>query len=103
MVGREAERDAMWRALRKVTDDKRPRVLLLEGPSGFGKTHLANWFAQRANEVGAADVLRASHDPDDSTGDALLRMASDHLRVRGLSQAQVESRLSRLVQGRASK
>lgn len=66
-VGRQEERDVLWRTLRRVlghgSDGGRPgaRAVVVTGTAGVGKTYLANWFAQRAHEVGAAEVLGAQH------------------------------------------
>jgi len=60
IVGREAERDELWRALSRVvgSEDERSHALLLTGPAGVGKTTLAEWIARRASEVVGASVPR---------------------------------------------
>ena len=42
LVGRQVARDQMWDARRRVRHEARPHVLVLEGPSGFGKTGFGN-------------------------------------------------------------
>jgi tetratricopeptide (TPR) repeat protein len=58
-TGREAERDALWRALTATCHERRAHTVLLEGPSGVGVSRLADWLASRAQEVGAAHALTA--------------------------------------------
>lgn len=55
LIGREEERDALWRALRQVADERRPRVVLLEGDPGVGTSRLARWLHERALELGVAE------------------------------------------------
>ncbi len=72
VVARDAERDVLWSALRDVVEGGGPRVVLIEGEAGLGKTRLATWVADRAVELGGAErwVLSgrdptAAHDLDD--------------------------------------
>jgi len=60
LVGRQHFRDHMWQALADVHADHRPRVLILRGPAGYGKSSLAGWIGRRAEEVGGAVSLRTS-------------------------------------------
>lgn len=59
-VGREREREAIWRALREVGEGD-CRFVFLTGRAGSGKSRLVQWVARRAHELGAATVLRAIH------------------------------------------
>jgi len=58
-IGREVERDLLWSLLGVVADSGMAQAVVLRGPSGFGKTRLAEWLLERADELGAASGLRA--------------------------------------------
>jgi tetratricopeptide (TPR) repeat protein len=97
LIGRKLERDVMWAALAVVHATQAPRLVLLRGAAGNGKTRLAEWIAERAHEVGGAIVLRASHGPSPGAADGLPRMLARHLRCIGLSRAEVLARAERLL------
>jgi serine/threonine protein kinase/tetratricopeptide (TPR) repeat protein len=100
LLGRRAERDALWKALASVHAEKRALLVLLRGPAGNGKTHLAEWLAERAHEVGGAVVLRASHGPNPGAEDGLPRMMVRHLRCGGLSREDIRQRTEELLRAR---
>jgi len=81
-VGREAERDTLWAALRKVKERGRPQAVFLQGATGCGKSRLAAWLAERAVEVGAASAVFAHHSrrggPTDGIGAAVGRALGLH-------------------------
>ncbi|MEN0064054.1 MAG: protein kinase [Myxococcota bacterium] len=98
MVGREEERTALWRELSAVRASGKARLVLLHGPAGAGKTRIGEWLCERANEVGAALVMRASHGVD-STGSGLIDMIGRYLRTGGLSAKQLTDRVQRAWAG----
>jgi tetratricopeptide (TPR) repeat protein len=77
MVGRDAERDTLWGWLLQVRRARSPGLAVLRGPRGEGKTRLAEWLAETADETGAAVVLRGAF----GTGaerDGVAGMVADH-------------------------
>jgi eukaryotic-like serine/threonine-protein kinase len=100
LLGRRAERDALWQALAAVHAERRARLVLLRGPAGNGKTHLAEWLAERSHEVGGAIVLRASHGPNPGAEHGLPRMMARHLRCGGLSREEIRRRTEILLRAR---
>ncbi|MEO0602914.1 MAG: AAA family ATPase, partial [Myxococcota bacterium] len=98
MVGREEERTQLWRELSAVRASGRARLVLLHGPAGSGKTRLGEWLCERANEVGAALVMRASHGPDSGTS-GIVEMVGRYLRTGGLSDEKVLDRVQQAWAG----
>jgi serine/threonine protein kinase/tetratricopeptide (TPR) repeat protein len=76
-VGRTAERDALWQTLVDVHTDGRARAVVVRGPSGLGKTRLVEWLARRAQEVGAAEALRARCSSSSSRGDGFAALVGE--------------------------
>ena len=76
LIGRGEEREQLWRALRAVIAEG-PRALLIRGVAGQGKSRLARWLTEAADEVAVAESVRAWHEaeggPGDGVGPALLR------------------------------
>ena len=57
LVGREKEKDQLWRFLYHTIEDPAPKVVIVNGRAGYGKTALINWWTLRAKEVGVAKSL----------------------------------------------
>lgn len=93
LVGREAERDALWAALVAVQAGGRPRAVLVRGPSGVGKSRLALWLATRTQELGAGAVLKATHGPFGGPGEGLPRMLATQLQCVGLGGDEAYGRV----------
>jgi eukaryotic-like serine/threonine-protein kinase len=100
LLGRRRERDILWTELSRVHDERRARLALLRGMAGSGKTHLAEWVAERAHEVGGAIVLRAYHGPNPGAEDGLPRMVARHLRCIGLIRQEALERTKVLLRSR---
>ena len=101
VVDRVAERDALWRALAKVRQERRAQLVLLRGNSGTGKTALLRWLTERAYELGMSQVLRATHANTWGPSHGLPAMIARHLRCVGLSprDAADHLRATLLAQG----
>lgn len=97
LVDRETERSALWRELVRVRTTRSPGLVVLRGPSGYGKTRLADWLGERADEVGAAVVLRATHAALESPTNGLSAMFERHLRCHGLSWREVGARVQSIL------
>ncbi len=71
MVGRIAARDGLWDALRQAWRDGTPRMCVVQSAAGFGRRRLADWLTRRADELGAAYVIHATHGPIPARRDGL--------------------------------
>ena len=97
VVGREAERDALWSALADTCASGRPRVVCLHGPAGCGKSRLVEWLAERAHELGVATALQADHGPRTDEGDGVRPMLRRHFRADEMDRALLEDRVDRFL------
>jgi eukaryotic-like serine/threonine-protein kinase len=68
MVGRLAERQELWERLAAVVGSGEPQLVVLRGSAGLGKSRLARWLVQRAEELGVARGLVASFSPGPRAG-----------------------------------
>lgn len=93
MVDRDAEREVLWRELRKVRVRRRARAVVLRGPAGCGKTRVADWLAERAEETGAAFTLRAGHQEKAGPQEGLGGMLDRALRCVALDEHQTRARV----------
>lgn len=97
LVDREAERDVLWRSMRNVRSSGSARLVALRGPSGVGKTRLAEWICHRAHEVGSATVLKAVHAEAATPSTGLAPMMEHHFRCVGMPRPAIRQRLQRLL------
>jgi len=93
LVGRQQERDILWRALVETHQHQDARAVIVRGPSGVGKSRLIEWFVEHADEVGAARVLRARHGPVSGPLDGLGGTLARELRCMGESTDEIRTRL----------
>jgi eukaryotic-like serine/threonine-protein kinase len=93
LVGREAARDAIWAELEGVVRERAPRLVVLEGTGGVGKSRLAQWIGRRADEVGAATVLTVYHSAERGPTDGLRGMVARHLGCSGLEPKDARERM----------
>lgn len=82
MIGREDERDALWAALHQTLQENRPAAVLLEGPAGCGKSRLAAWLSERADEEMGAVRIKAEYGPLPGGEDGLLPSLKRHPLIR---------------------
>lgn len=92
LFGREIERETLRDALFKVRRQDRPASVVLRGSAGVGKSRLAEWFAQRAHELGAARYLRVNHAEVDRR-DAISRAVATYFRCVGKPRDLAKARL----------
>lgn len=96
-VGRDTERDLVWRALREVHESGTSRVVVLRGPAGIGKTRLAEWLVARMHELGVARVLTCSHAPLPGPGDGLIAMLERLFRCEDLGRGAAAERVNQML------
>jgi len=97
LVGREAHRDALWASLRAVHQHRQPRVVVVRGMAGSGRTRLIQWLCERAGELGAATAVGSPCMPDDEEGAALGRLASRQLGCVRLARQAVIERVTAFI------
>jgi serine/threonine protein kinase/tetratricopeptide (TPR) repeat protein len=95
MVGRMSARDGLWQALYQALQEQAPRLCLVRGAAGAGKTRLARWLAERASEVGNAVVLVAEHSQGGGPRDGLGRMVQRALGCVGQPRVEMLRRAER--------
>ena len=59
VVGRREAQQELWQTLERVVDAGVAETVTICGAAGVGKTHLARWLCERAEELGLATSLRA--------------------------------------------
>jgi tetratricopeptide (TPR) repeat protein len=68
-LGREPERDRLWRVAREVASSGAPAEVVLEGPPGSGRSHLLRWLRTTVAELaGGVVAVRAAADPPAAGG-----------------------------------
>ncbi len=93
LLGREATRDALWRALRDAAVARRVRATIVEGASGREKRRVALWLSERAHEVGAALCVDVARN-DRGALHWIAEATNAVLRVSGLSREQAMARVA---------
>ncbi len=97
MVGREVERDHLWGLLRAVQSERGVRGCVLTGPTGTGKSRLVRWLCERAHEVGAATVLKATCGEGMGVADGVPRMIARSMVSVGLDGEALLRRTERVL------
>lgn len=96
MIAREQERGRLWTLLRQAFTERRAGCVVIEGEAGSGKTRLASWLGERAEELGAATLLSAFHGPVNGDMHGLEAMFRRHFKLQGLNRAETFTRLQKL-------
>ena len=78
IVGREEERDFLWQALGQSLVSNSPMGIVIEGPAGCGKSRLAAWLAERADEQLGAVRLKAEYGPLPGADDGIVPSLKRH-------------------------
>ena len=98
-VGRDRERDLLWQDLRSVAQEKRPRLVLLQGAAGVGKSRLAQWLTWRSDELGWAEIMTATHSAFPTGVDGLPHMLAQALRCHGLTRKDASHQTRHVLNG----
>ena len=93
LMGRESEQKQLWEALHRVEAGE-PCVVLLEGPSGSGRTALVQWLANEGEQRAIATVLRSRYGPTGAVRGGLGRLIVEHLGCMGLEGTDLETRVT---------
>jgi eukaryotic-like serine/threonine-protein kinase len=91
-VGRDRERDQLWATLTAMAQG-RSSVVVVRGDSGSGKSHLARWFREAAQECGAALGVGARHYRETDGQCGLSEMLRRRMRLHGLSPQESWDRI----------
>jgi serine/threonine protein kinase/tetratricopeptide (TPR) repeat protein len=97
-VGRAAERDHLWTELQQVHLEGRVRATVVRGQAGTGRSRLVHWIAERAHEVGGAQVMRATFSATSSAPEALRKMLVRFLRSWPQDEEQEQERFGELLE-----
>jgi tetratricopeptide (TPR) repeat protein len=91
-LGRESERDAVWRALRGASTGGL-RLCFVEGAAGVGKSAFVEWVTRRAHALGVARPLRITHERVRTPECGVAAMLRRTLRAGGLSGEALRAHL----------
>lgn len=79
LIGRFKECEHIWQEIKTASILSQPRIVLLQGAPGTGKTRLMHWLAARAHELGACEIMHASYSQNSSPQDGLVPMLAKHI------------------------
>ncbi len=96
-VGRESLRQALWDELKAVDGEARARAVILDGAPGAGTSRVARWLAERAAEMGVAQVVRVLHGPGAGPRAGLGPAVERLFGLKGLDRDACLGRIGRLL------
>ena len=95
-VGQIPIRDQLWNELIEVMR-RGSRAIIIKGAEGTGKTHIARWMCERAEELGAAITYRVTYDQSHDVRDGICEALRQAYRCQNLNQEQMKERLEVLL------
>jgi serine/threonine protein kinase len=95
--GRTREREVLWRGLLEAAESKSPRVVIIEGEAGVGKSRLSAWFSRRAHETGAAHVFQAQHTAGETEAEGVSGMLQRAFHTWRLSRKEALTQVVRML------
>ena len=93
LIARKKERHLLWSALQDVHKQRIPRMLILEGETGSGKSRLIQWLSQRSHELGLAHTLQATHTSQETQYHGLRVMLRRYFRCEGMNYRSSATRI----------
>ncbi len=93
VLGRDREREALWRVVIDTVHLRRPRVVLVEGAPGVGKSRLARDAVERAAELGLCLTMQTAYSSQGASDEGLRGAIESLLDTRGADAAQLRARL----------
>jgi serine/threonine protein kinase len=99
VVGREEERRLLWRFTQEAIEAGSPRVVLIEGEAGIGKSRLLSWIKEELEQRGLARAILC-REGDQSQGSLLGVEGAVHrlLRTYRLTREEALPRVARYLQ-----
>ncbi len=95
LIGRDKQRQALWDLAREVSSTGRPRVVLISGEAGVGKTRLLKSTMRSLEEGGYATCVDVSFSRGGAPGDGYLGAVQRLLRLGDSDPEIVNRRLVR--------
>jgi tetratricopeptide (TPR) repeat protein len=98
-VGRKGERARLADALEQVSRTGDARLVLVEGGTGIGKSHLLDWFVRQVREEGGRTVVAGAYmETGGAEGDALRAVIERQLGASGLGRQEVRRAVTRFLE-----
>ena len=98
-VGQIPIRDQLWNELIEVMR-RGAKAILIKGSEGTGKTHIARWMCERAEELGAAITYRVTYDHAHDAHDGICEALRQTFRCQNLNHEQMKERLQTILQNK---